>query len=61
MARKEGDGPSEDANHSKVLAATRGLAAKIIPLIPLSSISYKLLRFVLIIVPYYIGMIDTPH
>ncbi len=60
MARKEGDGQSEGANHSRVLATTRGLATKITPLLPFNSNSYKLLRFVLIIVPKYLGILDTP-
>ena len=61
MARKEGDGPSEDVNHSRVLAATRGLAAKLIPFLSLSLDTYKLLRFVRSIEPCYLAMLDAPH
>ena len=61
MARKEGAGQSEGANHSRVLAATRGLAAKLIPFLPLSLDTYKFLRFVLSIEPCYLAMLDAPH
>ena len=44
-----------------MLAATRGLAAKLISFLPLSLETYKFLRFVLSIEPCYLAMLDAPH